>query len=153
MSLRRWSTTLEQRQLHTSINRLLEGESALVDHMLHSSSSSSSPEMDSLIISRNSSIMSSSSSSLSSSSSSSSSSDEDSTEDDSMVWQHRMPYYAQLIEQKTEGLMDRVWGFIDGTIRKTARPIYHQRSVYTRFKKCHGVSFSPSLFQMVSLHN
>ena len=32
-------------------------------------------------------------------------------------------------------------GFIDGTIRKTARPIYHQRSVYTCFKKCHGVKF------------
>ena len=23
----------------------------------------------------------------------------------------------------------------------TARPIYHQRSIYTRFKKCHGVKF------------
>ena len=32
-------------------------------------------------------------------------------------------------------------GFIDGTIRKTARPIYPQRSVYTRFKKCHSVMF------------
>ena len=84
MSFRRWSTTLEQRQLHTSINRLLEGESALVDRMLHSSSSSSLSEMDSSIISRNSSITSSSSSSPSSSLSSSSSSDEDSTEDDSM---------------------------------------------------------------------
>ena len=37
--------------------------------------------------------------------------------------------------------MDCVWGFIDGTIKKTARPIYHQRSVYTRFKKCNGVKF------------
>ena len=84
MSLRRWSTTLERRQLHTSINQLLEGESALVDRMLHSSSSSSSSEMDSSNISRNSSITSSSSSSPSSSSSSSSSSDEDSTEGDSI---------------------------------------------------------------------
>ena len=58
-----------------------------------------------------------------------------------ILWHHRMPYYAQLIEQKTNGLIDCVWGFIDGTIRKTARPIYHQRSVYTRFKKCHGVKF------------
>ena len=58
-----------------------------------------------------------------------------------ILWHHRMPYYAQLIVQKTNGLMDCVWGFIDGTIRKTARPIYHQRSVYTRFKKCHGVKF------------
>ena len=57
------------------------------------------------------------------------------------LWHHRMPYNAKLIEQKTNGLMDCVWGFIDGTIRKTARPVYHQRSVYTRFKKCHGVKF------------
>ena len=58
-----------------------------------------------------------------------------------VLWHQRMPYYAQLVEQKTNGLMDCVWGFIDGTIRKTARPIYHQRSVYTRFKKCHDVKF------------
>ena len=289
MSLRRWSTSLERQQLNTSILHLLEGQSALVDRMLHSSSSSSSSQMDSSIISRNSSIASSSSSSITSSSSSSSSSDddnsEDTSEDDSMedqeesllrlsidvqtkasvvfmpfqdhsvhwgrgpvvsdlsqsdciencrmqnehlstvcdklwqrmrhlfdgnksliqcenqytthfetgmivllyrmsrprrlrpemeqslkirksklssiiqtfsralynfaipflsgatLWHHRMPYYAKLIEQKTNGLMDCVWGFIDGTIRKTARPVYHQRSVYTRFKKCHGVKF------------
>ena len=285
MSLRRWSTTLEQRQLLTSINRLLEEESTLVDRMFHFSSSSSSSEMASSTNSRNSSITSSSSSSPSSSSLSSSLTDEDSTDADSMedpevllvrltmevetqvsvvfspfrdhsvhwgrgpvvsdqsqsdciencrmrkehltivceklwprmrhlfegnkssikcenrytthfetgmivllycmsrpqrlrhemeqllymrksklssivhtfsaalykfatpflngamLWHHRMPYYAQLMGQKTNGLMDCVWGFIDGTIRKTARPIYHQRSVYTRFKKCHGVKF------------
>ena len=50
-----------------------------------------------------------------------------------------MPYYAMLIQQKTEGLMDCIWGFIDGTIRRTARPLYHQQSIYTCFKKCHGV--------------
>ena len=38
--------------------------------------------------------------------------------------------YAMLIEQKMEGLMDCVWGFIDGTIRRMARPLYHQRSIY-----------------------
>ena len=84
MSLRRWSTTLERQQLLTSINRLLEEESTLVDRMLHSSSSSSSSEMASSTNSRNSSITSSSSSSPSSSSSSSSSTDEDSTDADSM---------------------------------------------------------------------
>ena len=52
-----------------------------------------------------------------------------------------MSYYAMLIEQKTEELMDCVWGFIDGTIRRVATPLYHQRSIYTHFKKCHGVKF------------
>ena len=60
---------------------------------------------------------------------------------DVTLWLHRMPYYAMLIQQKTEGLMDCIWGFIDGTIRRTARPLYHQRSIYTCFKKCHGVKF------------
>ena len=60
---------------------------------------------------------------------------------DVTLWLHQMPYCAMLIKQKTEGLMDCVWGFIDGTIRRMARPLYHQRSIYTHFKKCHGVKF------------
>ena len=44
---------------------------------------------------------------------------------DVTLWHHQMPYYAALIEQKTEGLMDCVWGFIDGTIRRMARLIPH----------------------------
>ena len=52
-----------------------------------------------------------------------------------------MPYYAMLIQQKMKGLMDCVWGFIDGRIRRTARPLYHQWSIYTCFKKCHGIKF------------
>ena len=55
------------------------------------------------------------------------------------IWHHRMPYYAKLISNKTGGVATDIWGFIDGTISKTARPIYHQRTVYTRFKKCHGL--------------
>ena len=31
---------------------------------------------------------------------------------DVTLWLHRMPYYAMLIEQKNEGLMDCIWGFI-----------------------------------------
>ena len=60
---------------------------------------------------------------------------------DVTLWLHRMPYYAMLIQQKMEGLIDCVWGFIDGTIRRTARPLYHQRAIYTHFKKCHCVKF------------
>ena len=63
---------------------------------------------------------------------------------DVTLWLHQMSYYALLIQQKMEGLMDCIWGFIDGTIRRTARPLYHQRSIYTHFKKCHGIKF-PSI--------
>ena len=52
-----------------------------------------------------------------------------------------MPYYTMLIKQRMDGLMDCIWGFIDGTIRSTARPLYDQRSIYSCFKKCHGEKF------------
>ena len=57
------------------------------------------------------------------------------------LWLHQMPYYAMLINRKMVGLMNCVWGFIDDTIIRTARPLYHQRSFYTHFKKCHYVKF------------
>ena len=60
---------------------------------------------------------------------------------DVTLWLNRMPYYAMLIQQKTEALIDCLWGFIDSTIRRTARPLYHQQTIYTCFKKCHGVIF------------
>ena len=60
---------------------------------------------------------------------------------DVTLWLHQMPYYAMLIQEKTEGLMGCIWGFIDGTIRRTARPLYHQRSIYNHFKKCHDIKF------------
>ena len=56
-----------------------------------------------------------------------------------------MPYYSELIKKKTGNAIDTLWGFIDGTIRKTARPIHNQRTVYTRFKKCHGIKFQSVL--------
>ena len=57
------------------------------------------------------------------------------------LWLHQMPHYAMLINQNMVGLIDCVWGFVDGTIRMMARPLYHQRSIYTHFQKCHYVKF------------
>ena len=53
------------------------------------------------------------------------------------IWHSRMPYFAELIQNKMDGVAENIWGFIDGTIRKTV----WQRVVYTRFKKCHGLKF------------
>ena len=64
---------------------------------------------------------------------------------DLTIWHHRMPYYCQLISNKTRGIANNIWGFIDGTIRKTCRPIYHQCLVYMRFKKCHSLKFQSVL--------
>ena len=42
------------------------------------------------------------------------------------IWHSRMPYFAELIQNKTDGVAENIWGFIDSTIRKTSRPLYHQ---------------------------
>ena len=56
-----------------------------------------------------------------------------------------MPYFVELIQNKTDGVAENMWGFIKGTIHKTSRPVYHQRVVNTRFKKCHGIKFQSVL--------
>ena len=56
------------------------------------------------------------------------------------IWHHRMPYYSQLISNKTRGIATNIWGFINGS-----RPIYHQHLVYMRFKKCHSLKFQSVL--------
>ena len=56
-----------------------------------------------------------------------------------------MPYYSQLIKKKTGNVINTLWGFIDGMIRKTARPVHNQRTVYARFNKCHGIKFQSVL--------
>lgn len=37
------------------------------------------------------------------------------------IYRNRMPLYARKIYQKI-GLLDNIWGFIDGTLRQTCRP-------------------------------
>ena len=56
-----------------------------------------------------------------------------------------MPYFAKLIQRKTGYVIDSLWGFIDGTIQQTTRPLYNQQTIYTRFKKCHGIKFQSVL--------
>ena len=64
---------------------------------------------------------------------------------DPSIWHQRMPYYSKLIKKKTGNVIDTLWGFIDGTIRKTAHPLYNRRSVYMKFKKCHGIKIQSVL--------
>jgi len=60
---------------------------------------------------------------------------------DPRIWHSRMPYYAERVKTKCHGLMENIWGFVNGTIRRTCRPIHYQNLVYTRYKKCHGLKF------------
>lgn len=57
------------------------------------------------------------------------------------IFQHRFPFYAQLIQNKSRLGGLGVWGFIDGTLRKTCRPSYFQRLAYSGHKRCHGIKF------------
>ena len=64
---------------------------------------------------------------------------------DLSIWHQRMPYYPELIQEKTANVIDSLWGFIDGMIRKTAHPLYIQKTVYMKWKKCHGIKFQSVL--------
>ena len=58
--------------------------------------------------------------------------------------QHRFQYYANLINKKSDadaGGDLKVWGFIDGTLRRTCRPIIFQKLMYSGHKRCHGIKF------------
>ena len=57
------------------------------------------------------------------------------------IFQHRMEYYAERIANKCGWLVDTVWGFIDGTLRKTCRPSYFQKLLYSGHKRAHGIKF------------
>jgi nuclease HARBI1 len=52
---------------------------------------------------------------------------------------NRLQYYSRELEQKTG--LPRVWGFINGTFRRTCRPVRHQQSLYSGYKKAHGIKF------------
>ena len=60
--------------------------------------------------------------------------------DNPKIFYQRMPYYASRIFNKC-GLVETVWGFIDGTMRKTCRPSYFQKLLYSGHKWCHGIKF------------
>jgi DDE superfamily endonuclease len=60
--------------------------------------------------------------------------------DNPKIFHHKMPYYANRIFNKC-GLAETVWGFIDGTLRKTCRPSYFQKLLYSGHKRCHGIKF------------
>lgn len=48
--------------------------------------------------------------------------------------------YAQAVHQRGAPLQN-CFGFIDGTVRKIARPKYHQRVMYNGHKRVHAIKF------------
>jgi hypothetical protein len=61
--------------------------------------------------------------------------------DNSRIFHHKMPYYhANRIFNKC-GLVATVWGFIDGTLKKTCRLSFFQKLLYSGHKRCHGIKF------------
>jgi len=57
------------------------------------------------------------------------------------IHRHRFQYYTYLIWSKTGGLVNHLWGFIDGTLCKTACPSYFQKLMYSGHKCVHGIKF------------
>jgi hypothetical protein len=56
------------------------------------------------------------------------------------IFHHRFNLYSKLIFDKSNSV-NNIWGFIDGTLRKTCRPIRYQRAAYSGHKRCHGIKF------------
>jgi DDE superfamily endonuclease len=60
---------------------------------------------------------------------------------DISIWLPRCQMYADLIYDQTNGAAYNVIGFIDGTLRRIARPTYNQRQAYSGHKRHHGIKF------------
>ena len=61
--------------------------------------------------------------------------------DNPALFHHRMlAGYAQIVNAKT-GLSNNIWGFINGTMRHTCWPTYHQKLMYSGHKPHHGIKF------------
>ena len=51
-----------------------------------------------------------------------------------------MPLYAKKLVDNGASI-DCIWGFVDGTLRRTARPVRYQRRLYSGHKRVHGIKF------------
>jgi nuclease HARBI1 len=57
------------------------------------------------------------------------------------IFAHCFPIYACLIHNKSNGAATNVWGFIDGTPRRSCQPGEEQRVYYSGHKRNHGIKF------------
>ena len=68
------------------------------------------------------------------------------------IWVPRIPHMAKQVENKTDGLVNNIYSFIDGTVRKICRPKYHQKQCYSGHKRTDGIKYqsiySPEGFYM-----
>ncbi len=60
---------------------------------------------------------------------------------DITIWKNHVESLAKLISVETEGVVNNVFGFIDGTFRPTCRPSRHQKIAYSGHKRRHGIKF------------
>jgi nuclease HARBI1 len=57
------------------------------------------------------------------------------------IFEHRWNILAEMVRQKSNNAVMGVWGFIDGTFRRTCRPSRFQRLAYSGHKRSHGIKF------------
>jgi DDE superfamily endonuclease len=53
----------------------------------------------------------------------------------------RIEEYAATVAAKSNGLVEDVWGFVDGTLRPCCRPTVGQRLLFSGHKRHHGIKF------------
>ena len=57
------------------------------------------------------------------------------------IFAERWELLSGIVRQKSNNAVNGIWGFIDGTLRKTCRPSRFQRLAYSGHKRCHGIKF------------
>jgi nuclease HARBI1 len=57
------------------------------------------------------------------------------------IFLNRWEFLSEVVRNKSNGAVPSVWGFIDGTLRKTCQPSMFQRLAYSGHKRCHGIKF------------
>ena len=57
-----------------------------------------------------------------------------------VIFQNNFLYYSNLIQAKSQVNL-HVWGFIDGTVRRTCCPIHYSVESFSGHKKCYGIKF------------
>lgn len=62
--------------------------------------------------------------------------------DPSRLNRFKLAEYAKKVHDKGSALPN-VWGFVDGTLRRTARPVRNQRILYNGWKRIHALKFHP----------
>ena len=60
---------------------------------------------------------------------------------DITIWKNHVEHLTHLVSVKTDGVVNNIFGFIDGTLRPHCRPTKFQKVAFSGHKRRHGMKF------------